>query len=495
MAFPTRTNTPKSSAHLVAAASAARNLDRAARRDAFTWENLASRPNAGQLEILRGAVDVLIRIVRAGNQSGKSATCARDFSWIMNREHPYLDVTATWGGAPLLGIIAGQDRQQIEENLWARGVKPLLTDPTEWKENRPSGSLVSATNRRTGDTILFLSHNHASPDDIKHMQSYSAHVVWCDEMPKSPAVIEELTRRVDAKRGRLLLSFTQKVRNDAVRRAVDGLNPAISRLYRLSKLDNPIYADRRQEELDKISHLTPAQQAAILEGDWIEGSTRIYSIDRSRVVRTPPGYDPGWAHHHVVDPATESKLGYTTWANEPESDRWYCVRAGYIEGLYVPTLIVGATESVVRGLNVIKRTYDTAAPWFAHQARAMGFVYTSVPEKSNAKTGWIAGCQERLGMQYFVAPWAELLLDEVESMERSETNSDRIANPRKYHLTDCLHYFHATKPPITVPKKFESWWDWLHTQRNEAIESERLAAARARHKTVAWSRSKYKSWR
>ena len=48
-------------------------------------------------------------------------------------------------------IVAGQDRLQLESNLWNRNIKPLLRDPTEWKENRPSGVLVSAINRRTGD--------------------------------------------------------------------------------------------------------------------------------------------------------------------------------------------------------------------------------------------------------------------------------------------------------------------------------------------------------
>lgn len=478
MSLDSRGRSTKQTDALARAASTALSMRRSALRDAFCADDLRSRPTEAQLEILKAAKDVLVRIVRAGNQSGKTGTGARDASWIMNREHPYLDVVGTWGSGPLLGIVSGVDRTQIEQNLWERGIKPLLTDPTMWKEHRPSGTLASATHRQTGDTIIFISHNHASPDDVKHMQSYAAHWVWVDEMPKSPAVFEELTRRTDAKRGRLLATFTQKVRNDKVRRAIDGLNASISRLFRLNKLDNPLYADRKQEEMDKISHLSPAEQAAILNGDWLESSSKIYSIDYDRVVRAPLGYQPLWAHHLVVDPATESKLGLLLWTQDPDSLFWYNIMADYIEGLYVPTRIIEAVEAKVKGVNVVKRTFDTAAAWYAHQAREMGYSYSPVPEKAGAKDGWIAHCQEQLGKTYFVAPWCIKLVDELESMERSETSPDKIANPHRFHLVDCLHYFSCTKPRVERPKVYNHWHEWVHDGNNERREKAALKKAK-----------------
>lgn len=471
---------------LARAASAAKAIARSKLRTAFSWESLDSRPTPQQLDILRAAKDVLIRIVRAGNQSGKSSTAARDCSWFLNREHPYLDVTATWGAGPLLVIVAGQDRSQIEMKLWNLTLKPLLSDPTEWKENRPSGVLSSAVNRRTGDQIIFISHNNSSPDDIKHMQSYDAHYVWLDEMPKNPAAIEELTRRTDAKRGRVIATFTQKVRNDAVKRAVDGLSKTISRLFRLNKLDNPLYAERKDEELDKISHLSKDLQRAILDGDWIESSTRMYHIPDGLVCE-PAGYNSAWPHVVVADPATESKLGRLVVAASDEMNqfgerKWWIVGADYVEGIYVPSRIVREVERPLTRLNIVRRVYDTAASWFYHEAKAAGFRYDHVPDKSNSKTEWIAAANEALGRWLFVAPWARGIVDdELEIAERSEINPEKIANAHKYHLIDCLHYFLVMKPADPPRSKpYDSYWAWLHSQNNARIEMEARARARQR---------------
>lgn len=477
---------------LARAASAAKALERRKLRDCFSWENLDSRPTTAQLVVLRAAKDVLIRIVRAGNQSGKTATGGRDVSWILNREHPFLDVTKTWGsGKPLLAIVAGQDRLQVENKLWKATLKPLLTDPSEWREHRPSGVLVSAENKRTGDTIIFLSHNNSSPDDIKHMQSYDAHVVWLDEMPKNPAVLEELTRRIDARRGRLMATFTQKVRNDAVRKAVDGLDPSVARTFRLNKLDNPLYADRREEEVAKLSHLSPELRAAIESGDWIMSSTRIYAVDRERVGGEPAGYNPSWPHVAVVDPATESKCGRLVVAASPETTSsgervWWVVQADYVEGVYVPSRIVTAVEAPLRSINVIKRVYDTAASWFFHQARAMGFRYYAVPEKSYSKQTWIAKTQEALGGTLRIADWCSAAFEELESCERSETNPDKIANAHRFHLIDCIHYFLATKPVDPPPAKvYENYWQWLHEQNAIRMKLD-AGRQRTKRRTKRW---------
>lgn len=464
-------------------------MARKALRTCLTWENLSSKPTHAQNLVLMAIAVVLLRIVRAGNQSGKSAVAARDCSWFLNREHPYIDVTAEWGTGPLLTIIAGQDRTQIEKNLWNRGVKPLLKDPTEWRESRPSGQLTSATNKRTGDEIIFISHNNASPDDIKHMQSYAAHYVWLDEMPKNPAVIEELTRRIDAKRGRFLATFTQKVRNDRVRKAVDDLDPSISQLFRLNKYDNPLYADRLDEERAKVAHLSPEVRAAVERGDWIMSSTSVYAVDRDVVVSAPQGYNPGWSHVLVADPATESKLGKLVVASNGEKNqfgeiKWWIVGAEYVEGLYVPSRIVSAVEHSVRHLNVVRRVYDTAASWYRHQAKAMGYDYKPVPDKSNSKADWIAKTQEGLGRWLFVAPWCPLVIDELESCERSETNPDKIANAHRFHLIDCVHYFLATKPPEPPkPKVWADFWEYLHSGNNQRIAAQE---SRRRRRVSSW---------
>jgi hypothetical protein len=403
------------------------------------------------------------------HNSGKSRTAGRDLSWFMNREHPYINVTKTWGAAPLLAIVCGADRAITTTILWKKCIKPLLTNPSEWHapgEDSDAGVKV-ARNTRTGDQIVFLSHNHARPDDIKHMFGYDAHAVWIDEMPKEPEVIEELTRRIDARRGRLIMTFTQKTRNPRIQKVVDRMSPEIAHTYRLAKLDNPVYGDRREEELAKIAHLSPEMQRAILYGDWIESSTKIFNLDYDRVrVPLPASYSQRWPHLVSVDPATETQLGLVVLAGDPESGRWYVVRSMYIGGLYVPTKIVRAVEDVVASMNinVVRRIYDSAAPWYAHQAAEMGFNYIPISDKAGNKDNNLAHLQEGFDSVLHIVQGNDDLESELDSYERSEKNADVIKNSNAYHLIDALTYGYKCRPQLEVRERGLTYDQALHSR-------------------------------
>lgn len=393
--------------------------------------------------------------------SGKSRTCARDLTWFLNREHPYIDVTAEWGNGPLLALVAGADRTILTTNIWQQMIKPLLADPTEWKENNSNDGIKSAINRRTGDQIVFLTHNKGSEEDIRHLMSYASHYVWIDEIPKTTKVIEELTRRIDAKRGRLIMSYTMKFRNDAMRKSIAAMDPAVTKLYRLAKLDNPIYADRKEEELAKISHLSKEEQAVILYGDDILSDTAIHSINYDIMVKAlPPTYDTAWPHVCVVDPATESKLGMLVAAYQQSTGLWYIVQAGYVEGLYAPSKIVAEVERRLIGLNIIGRFYDTAASWYKREAKVLGFNYKPIKEKAGSKERWIMETNEALGTRLIITDYCAPLLDELEQYQRVP-GSTNIQNPKRFHLcvtADTSIWTSCGPKPITDIKVGDMVW-------------------------------------
>lgn len=425
------------------------------------------------------------------SNSGKTALAVREGVWIFDECHPYFPRPKEWGSGPLLGLVVGQDRAQMD-NIWNTRFKPLLAEPEKWKEQRNGGALISVRHVEKGHQLVFLSHNNSSESDIAHLQYYSAHWVWCDEMPKSIRVLEELQRRIDAHRGRFICTFTMKYRNDKIRRLVDASDGEVARVYRLKKLDNPVYRGRESEELAKIAALPPELQAAILEGKWITSDTKVYLWDADLNSGTPAGYNPSWRHVVSVDPATESKLGLTVWAECPTDGMWWCVVAEYVEGIYVPSLIVEAVEKRVAGLNVVKRIYDTEAAWFARQARHdRGVTYVGVYGKSGKKETFISDFQTALSGGVLadgstvlptvrIATWCQKLVDEIESCERNES-TDKVANSSKYHLIDSAHYFVALKPPREKIFNYSSRDEYLIKMDDLRREKEHKAAvAKAR---------------
>ncbi len=493
---------PSISDMLSVAASAARSSLRAALRHAFSAEDVNSRPNAAQLEILKGVKDYLIRIVKAGNQSGKSRTCARDLTWLLNREHPYIDVTKEWGPEPLMALVAGADRTILTTNIWQQMIKPLLADPTEWKENNSNDGIKSAVNRRTGDQIIFLTHNKGSEEDIRHLMSYAANFCWVDEIPKTAKVIEELTRRIDAKRGRLIMSYTMKFRNDAMRKSIAAMDATVTKLYRLAKLDNPIYADRKDEELAKISHLSKEEQAVILYGDDILSDTAIHSINYDLMVRPiPASYDTAWPHILVVDPATESKLGMLVAAYQQSTGLWFIVQDKYVEGLYAPSKIVAEVERRVIGLNIIDRFYDTAASWYKQEAKILGFKYKPIKEKAGSKERWIMDTNQALGTRVIICDHCETLLDECEQYQRVP-GSTNIQNPKKFHAVDSLHYLVEALPDMPAPPQDATYWEQFHAavnasnqRKRDRMEAKVKAAKQGRVRKLQTIKRGYSSWR
>ena len=172
------------------------------------------------MKVLKDIEKIQYRWVIAGNQSGKSQLAAREIAWMLSGTHPFWSRPTRWGDEPLLILIAGQDRKMMETELWEKKLA-LYLNKDEWRGVRQGGTLQYVQNKNTGDKIIFLSHSDSSEKNRRHMQGYVAHYVWLDEMPSNIAILEELQRRVDSRRGYMLATFTPKFRNEAIRKVID----------------------------------------------------------------------------------------------------------------------------------------------------------------------------------------------------------------------------------------------------------------------------------
>lgn len=441
---------------------------------AFDPFHAESRPNSKQSEILADIGKVQYRWVIAGNQSGKSQLAAREIAWIATDTHPAWQRPDHWGHEPLLILVAGQNRQNMELEIWQKKIKPFL-DPAEWREVRQGGALQHAENKRTNAKIVFLSHADGSDKTRSHLQGYVAHYVWLDEMPGSMAVLEELQRRVDARQGYFIATFTPKFRNDEIRRIIDASKAPVGKKYRMSKLDNPIYKSRIAEELQKLEGFSESYRRTILYGDWSTGDSSVYQFDYETmtVAELPPGYNQGWRHVASLDPAAKTKFGYTLWAEDPATAIWYLITDNYIEGIADPNALFAEVKVRNTGYNIVRQVCDPHEGWFIGLANAQGVTYQVPYDKNNRKTDLIKGLQHALSSGKIKIPrWCATFIDEIQSCQWSET-TDRIVNASSYHDLDCAQYFVDCMPKHDPTLIVQPW----HVELRQANEKRKKAAA------------------
>lgn len=451
-------------------------LEKLETRDAFDPKVPGSRASEMQQKLFDEIGKFRYRILRAGNQSGKSTTCAREMSWVATETHPTWTRPKEWGNGPLTLILAGQDRKSMEVELWANKLLSYL-DPAEWREVRQGASLSYAEHKPTGNKIVFVSHSDGSDKTRRHMQGYVAHYVWVDEMPMSIGVFEELQRRIQAREGYMLCSFTPKVRNEALRRHVDMLcaTPQAA-LYRLSMLDNPLYKKRKKELLLELESLPESYRNTVLYGDWYTGEHAVYEWADHMVAPMPSTYSPVWRHVEAVDPALKSKMGHLVWAEDPATGVWWLIKDTYIESIYHPDDILEECVKRTEGMRITRRVSDVA-PWFQEVASRKGFPYMIPWNKTQRKDELIKGLQSALSAgKIRISEHCTTFIDEITSCQWSDS-SDRIVNGQSYHCLDAAQYF-VDMMPKPDPNAQNLPWAVELRQKNAARKKEKAEVAK-----------------
>ena len=395
--------------------------------------------------------------------SGKSQTCARIVTWMMTETHPKWKKPVDWGAEPLLCVVAGRSGKQIEESLLPK-IRSYL-EPGTYKEVR-TGNMIQRLELTNGNRIVFQSLENPNMARDR-LQSYVAHLVWVDELPPTVDIMNELMVRIQARSGHLLASFTPLVRNIKVQKFVDGLVEPIAKTYRFKMLDNPLYAniERKAEILATMAHLPEHVRNSRLYGEWTSDDNAVYYFNYETMVEMPENYSPMWRHVESVDPASSSALGYTLWAENPSTGVWYCVKAEYVKGIFVPTDIITAVAKLSAPYNIVRRIADPHESWYIHQAASMGIRYTGVYKKNDRKIELIKNFQEALGVRIRIAPHVENLIEEITGARWSDTREGKIANGSDMHLGDSAQYFVDLMPKRENSLPVDTSW---HTQLYQA---------------------------
>lgn len=413
------------------------------------------------------------------HNSGKSQLAAREIAWLVGRCHPYKDIDAIQQGEPLLILVAGQDLTMMATELWAKKIAPFL-DLSDWKPEKQGNTLKKVVNTKTGDTIVFLSHSDSSDKNRKHMQGYVANYVWLDEMPSNTAILEELQLRIQSKgkMGRVssfMATFTPKFRSDKIRKIVDSSREPYSKKYKMSKFDNPIFADSYEEEMARLEGFSESEKNTILYGDWSTGENAVYKFDYDKMTvdSLPNHYNAGWRHIESVDPALRSKCGYTLWAEDPNDGTWYLVSDEYIHGDQAldPDGLFHEIQKRSTGYNLARRISDSMA-WYTSVANKYGVNYLIPFNKNSRKEELIKGLQVALSSgKVKIGRWCGTFIDEIQSCQFHE-DSDRIINSSSYHTLDCAQYFCDLIPPYDPAKAVLPWDVMLQQSHQRRLQAE-----------------------
>lgn len=476
---------------LAAALEIKQKKDLTKRFDPF---KIGSAPTEAQLDVMKDVQKINYRYVRGGNRSGKSSIPAREITWLLTDSHPYFTRPKKWGSAPWLILVAGKSRQGMDTELWGNKIRPFLDDPTNkvWKERRSGGALTEVYNINTEDKIVFLTHADSSDKILGNLQMYTAHYVWVDEMPRKKEVLEELQRRTDSSQGPFIATFTPKVRNVDIQKLIDSAKAPAAKSYRLSKLDNPDFADNLQLELDKLEGLSENAKNTILYGEWTLGDDAVYDVDYDKMVAPLPStYSPSWRHVESNDPSMNN-TGFTLWAEDPASHIWYCVKAEYIQNIRDPVQLVQICSKLCTGYNIIRRITDPHEKWFistASSEKVSPFYISPVDKTVSRKKDLIKGLQAALNDgKVKLTPHSTLLLDELNSCQWNSTG-ERIINASSYHLLDTAQYFVDLKPKSTSIRPTQTYADYLLDLNQKRKEKEE----KTRQKIIR--KSKWRRWR
>lgn len=469
-------------------AVALKRLEILQKREAFDPHNLSSRPTAQQQEVIDEFGKIKQQWIRAGNQSGKSQTCARNLAWVMTDTHPSWKRPANWLEEPLLAIVAARTGKQIEDSLLPK-IRGYL-EPGTYKEVR-IGNIIQRLELTNGNRIIFQSLENPNVAR-ERLQSYVAHMVWADELPPTMDIIRELLIRVQSRDGYFMASFTPTIVSTDIQRYVDSLSLPEGRVYRFHMLDNPLYADplRRAELLARYQHLSPDQQKMIFEGEWLSADDQVYYFNYANMVEMPAGYSTKWRHVESVDPALSSALGLTIWAERPNTDQWYCVLAEYVSGILVPTELVKHVNNITSKFNIVRRIADPHEVWYIQTAGSMGINYMGVYNKNSRKHELIKQLQQFLGSRGKITPGCTDFISELQECRWSDKSEGRIANASSYHILDSAQYFCDNVPKPEAAIVASSWTEWLYKANDQRKATEEKLIEKIKHQSVRVQRGR-----
>lgn len=438
--------------------------------------DMDSKPTYEQQRFLDDFGKVRVRWVVSSNRAGKSQAAARETAWLFNGHHPTVNLKEKWGDSPLTIIILCKKIKIMEEELWRKKIKPLLTTSNVTEKFGSSG-IESARNEDNGNLILFQSHNNPS-EARKNIQGYSTHYVWLDEMPEDASLISELMLRVIDVEGSLVATFTPLVNNILVKNLVVNSKEPTAKRYKFLLKDNPIFAGRVDQVIEDIRQIcaTTEEFNCRVHGEWMGAGRKVSCYDAAKHKQELPTsyHNLGWRHLAIVDPSASGLTGLTVWAEDPSCGNWYNVIAKELNG-DAAFILVEEVEKILKPFNIVSRICDPNPAGFYKEAARVGIRYITVPEKANRKRDLIDNSNKMLVTgKMILTQHSDMLEKDLSTCIWSEANPDKIVKASSFHCFDTFQYgadnLPKFDPTTAIHRNFEQQLRYdFHTEKKKKL--------------------------
>lgn len=272
------------------------------------------RPYLKQQVFHKAGAQYRERLLRAGNQMGKTLAAAAEIAFHATGKYPSWWEGRKFATAPVIwagGITGEVTRDTIQKLLIGDEATPGggFIPTVDIVQTTPSRGVSGLTDtifvRHTSGSITRLRLKYYEQGREK-WQGDTVHVVWFDEEPPLDLYLEGLTR-TNATRGMVFLTFTPlKGVSDVVRRFLHESSP--DRSDTNMTIDDALHIP--VEERNKIIESYPAhEREARIYGTPVQGSGLIFPVAESSIACRPfqikdmpyywmqiAGIDFGWDH-------------------------------------------------------------------------------------------------------------------------------------------------------------------------------------------------------
>lgn len=284
-------------------------------------------PNAAQIAFFRAGAQARERLLRAGNQLGKTSAAAYELALHLTGDYP-----RHWSGyrfaAPITAWVGSETleaaRQSVQARLFGEGAEAgfLARREIPWRLRGSQGLIEAIQVRHQSGGTSWLSFKSYAQGRSR-WQGATLDLLWFDEEPPEALYWEGLAR-ITARAGRLMLTFTPRQGRTALVERFAGDDSA-RQLITLDLAQATHLSEARRAAL--LAAYEPDERAVRAHGQPRLSAGRVFPLTREAIACAPPALEPHWAQLGALDFGWDHPTAAVHLLHDRDQDRVYVVNS------------------------------------------------------------------------------------------------------------------------------------------------------------------------